>query len=412
VYLVRGYSSAKLTLGVIAMLLVVPGLPAQAEAPFVQNGRAGFVVSHIEYALSGEAGETAACPSGMSRNMAEIFAMTPEGKRRAAESDEEYGTRVRQGAGVLSTAPNGQNLCLNPEAGQPDPYFRTVEASDIPVLGIDIDGQVSIADGPAQAGLCPHDDFSGPDGERGIDNQFFRVVGCSRSFQSTGQSNTYAIEMLTGSWGIIITVDGVDSIENDDDVEVGFFANADPIQLSPGREPLDYATYITDQDPRFRATAHGRIKDGVLTTEPTDMRFHSVVNSMLLERSLRGAVLQATLSEKGVLEGYLAGYTPVEEMYDLQYGYRNGKDRNGKLAPLKLRTGTGNGAAFVLGHTCHGAYYALYQHADSNPDPATGKCTSISTQYRVKAIPAFVVDSETAATSEASDETEHRDDKS
>jgi hypothetical protein len=405
------YRSGKLSRGLLAILCVVPGVAAQAEAPFVQNGRAGFVVSHIEYALFRDAGETGACPSGMSLNTAEIYAMTPAGKRRAGESDEDYGTRVRAGAGVLSTAPNGQNLCLNPEAGQPDPYFRTVDATDIPVFGIDIDGRDSIADGPAQPGSCAHGDFSGFNGERGIDNQFSRVVGCSRSFQSTGQSNTYAIEMLTGSWGIIITLDGVDSIENDDEVEVGFYANADPIQLSPGREPLDYATYITDQDPRFRANAHGRIKDGVLTTEPTDMRFHSVVNSMLLERTLRDALLRVTLSDAGVLEGYLAGYTPVEEMYDLQYGYRNGKDRNGNLAPLKLRAGTGNGAAFVLGHTCHGAYYALYQHADGHPDPATAKCTSISTQYRLKAIPAFVVDSETAATLETSDDTEHHDDQ-
>ena len=40
-------------------------------------------------------------------------------------------------------------------------------------------------------------------GERGIDNQFFRVVGCSNSYQSTGQSNGYVIEMYTGSWGIL-----------------------------------------------------------------------------------------------------------------------------------------------------------------------------------------------------------------
>src|SRR3546814_8918148 len=79
--------------------------------------------------------------------------------------------------------------------------------------------------------------------------------------------------MLTGSWGILITLSGVDDIRNDDDVEVGFFANADPIQLSPLRAPLSYGTYAIDQDPRFRAKAHGRIKDGVLTSDPVDVRF-------------------------------------------------------------------------------------------------------------------------------------------
>ena len=34
------------------------------------------------------------------------------------------------------------------------------------------------------------------------------------------------------------------------------------------------------------------------------------------------------------------------------------------------------------------------------PIPAPGKCTSISTQYRIKAIPAFVVDVKTESVNE------------
>src|SRR3546814_4644949 len=108
--------------------------------------------------------------------------------------------------------------------------------------------------------------------------------------------------MLTGSWGILITLSGVDDIRNDDDVEVGFFANADPIQLSPLRAPLSYGTYAIDQDPRFRAKAHGRIKDGVLPSDPVDVRFHNVVNSMRLERALDHARVRMTRSEEHTSE--------------------------------------------------------------------------------------------------------------
>ncbi len=337
--------------------------PALAQTSFVQNGTAGFVVSDIKYALADDAVKTGACPNGMSLNPEEIFARTPQGKRKKTEADEQYAKRLNEGARKFSTAPNGQNLCMNPEAGKPDPYFRTVEAKNIPVDGIG-----------------------------GIDNQFYRVVGCSRSYQSSGPSNTYATEMLTGSWGILIRMSGVDDIRNDDSVDVGIFANADPIALSPNRNPLEYATYAIDQDPRFRAKTKGRIKDGVLTTDPVDMRFRWIVNSLRLERPLQHARLRLTLSENGVLTGYLAGYTPVEAMYDMQYGYRNGKNGAGQLGPLPLRLGTGNGAARVLGHTCQGAYFALYQYADGDPDPQTGRFTSISTQYRISAIPAFMVD--------------------
>ncbi len=373
----------------LLLTLLLPLYAARGDAPFLHEGEAGFVISRIAFALPDDALETGACPQGMAKNVREIFAATEEGKRRPQESDEAYAARLGEGGKPFSTAPNGQNLCTNPEAGAPDPHFRTVRLSTMRVPGIDLDG--ASAPGAGTAGHCVHEDFTGPDGEPGVDNQFYRVVGCTRSYQSTGPSNGFDTEMLTGSWGILLSLSGVDDIVNDDDVQVRFFANADPIQLSPAREPLAFATYLVDPDPAFQAATRGRIENGVLTTEPADVQFHHVVNSMYLVRPLRDARLQVTLSADGELEGYLAGYTPVEAMYDVQFGYRDGSTSTGEPAPEHRRVGSANGAAFVLGHTCNGVYYALYEHADGHPDPDTGKCTSISTQYRISALPAFVI---------------------
>jgi hypothetical protein len=41
--------------------------------------------------------------------------------------------------------------------------------------------------------------------------------------------------------------------------------------------------------------------------------------------------------------------------------------------------------------------------ADGDRDPKTGQCTSISTQYRIKAVPAFVVDAATHSINEVLD---------
>ncbi|WP_167854949.1 hypothetical protein [Mangrovimicrobium sediminis] len=369
-----------------ALLLACGAFGAFAEPPFVRNGVAGFVVADLEYALAEDAEITGACPDGMSLNLAEIYARTPAGQRRDGESETAYGDRLKAAAGQLGTAPDGRNLCMYPEIAAPDTHFRTVERDDIPVPGIDLDGAVSTGD------------FIAPDGAAGVDNQFYRVVGCARSFQSSGLSNEFTIEMLSGAWAILIDLSGVDDIRNDDAVTVGLYASADPIDVNANRKALAYATYAMDQDPRFRATASGRIRDGVLTTEPVDVRFHTVVNSLRLERPLDAARLQATLAEDGTLSGYLAGFTPVEELYDYQFGYRNGRGGDGELAPEARRAGTANGAAFVLGHTCHGVYQALQRHADAEPDPVTGHYTAISTQYRFEAIPAFLVDIETRST--------------
>lgn len=357
---------------------------AYAEESFIRNGTMGMVVSFIEYALAPEADLATTCPNGMSLNFQEIYANTSEGKRRDDETDKAYIDRLRAAAKTLSTTASGLNSCMNPEATAPEPNFHTVTGSATPVLGIDLDDQNSA------------EDFPGVNGGMGIDNQWYRTVGCSRSFQPNGMSLTFNITMLTGSWGILLEFKDVDDLRNDDQITVGIYASADPIRLSPARKPLAYASYTPTDNDYFRATTTGRIENGVLTSEPTDVRLHSEVNSMLLERVLRDARLVLTLAEDGSASGYLAGYAPVESLYDMQFGYRNGRKADGSLAPLKLRSGSANGAAFVLGHTCHGVYHALYANADGHPDPETGAFTSISMQYRIETLPAFVMTAESS----------------
>jgi hypothetical protein len=274
---------------------------------------------------------------------------------------------------------------MHPEAVGPDRGWKSVSGRGLRVAGIDLDGRQSRSDRAAAGGTCAHDDF------HGVDNQFYRVVGCIPGFQSTGQANGWQTEMYTGSWGIVITLKGVDDARNDPEVEVGIYANGDPIQLSAARKALPFATYAVDQDPRFRAQTRGRIVNGVLTIDPVDVRFHNVVNAMNDERVLRDARLRMTFTADGGMEGFLAGYTPVDSMYDLNFGSRSARLANGQLAPEARRIQVSQGREDAFGHTCNGVYYALKEAADGHPDSA-GRCTSISTQYRIRVAPAFVVD--------------------
>src|SRR4029077_8223756 len=172
-----------------------------------------------------DASRTGACPTGMTqgyRNVGDVLPGQPEMQRRPEETDAEYSRRAG-GALFAST----QNLCMHPERGAPDLNFRTVTGSNVRVGGgIDLDNQVSRVSGKPAPGTCAHDDFPGMSGERGIDNQFFRVVGCSTAFQPGGQSNDLVTEMLTGSWGILLTVSGVNDMHDAPNVELGLYANA------------------------------------------------------------------------------------------------------------------------------------------------------------------------------------------
>ncbi len=244
-------------------------------------------------------------------------------------------------------------------------------------------------------GSCPHQDFTGTKGDQGIDNQFYRVVGCIKGYQPTGLANFFNIGQLTGSWGLVIRLTGVDDLNSDDAVNVSIFANGDPIRLSPQRDPLEYATYTVHAEPRFHASSSGKIVDGVLTTDAMDLRFPYDVNAMYLDRVLRDAQLQLAISADGHAEGFLAGYAPVEEQYDLEYGFRDARtstSEDSERGPLRRRMLSAIGKSGAIGYTCEGIYSALHQHADGHYDPEQGACTSISTQYQIKAIPAFIID--------------------
>lgn len=363
-----------------------------ADAP-ATDGEFGFVVSHLEYAIGGDPVADGTCPKGVSVGWPEQATKLPQPERLDGESDQDYRRRVQMALRKIAQGPNGENLCGHPEAGKPDPLHYSIVNSKLPVHGIDLDGQNSQGDGE-----CPHFDFVGMDGKPGVDNQFYRATGCLATMQPTGQMYLdTGSSMHTGSWGILIRLTGVDDIRNDDEVEVGIFQNADPIELSPSREPLMHATYAAHQDPKFRATTKGRIVNGVLTTVPVDFTYFRDVNNIILDSTLRDARLQMTLAEDGTMEGYLAGYAPAVQAYDSHFGFRNGRRPNGEPASGE---GSATGFALTAGHSCTGIYYSLLEHADGHYDPNTGKCTSISMQYRIKAIPAFVVDVKTESVNE------------
>jgi hypothetical protein len=400
------HAAVALALGSVALFAVKAFPEADGQNNEVQDGKAGFVV--YEWGTAGARGPTV-CPNGRSLGYRQIFQQSPEGKRHEGESDADYGRRL-EGGGYRIAVVNGQNLCAFP-ALAPDPYYRTMDDTSVVAYGIDLDGQVSTRKGRAAPGTCPHDDFRGVNGEAGIDNQYLRLVGCTgtppndNGANQTGwlpppqerQENT----MLEGGWGILISLRGVTNLQNDDHVEVGIYANADPIQLTASKAPLLHATYAADQDPGFRGETHGRIVNGVLTTDPVNVRFHWLVAGFHLERPLDHARIRAKFNANGTMEGYLAGYTPIEAVYDMQYGFRNAKDDAGRPVPRLVTSGLATGGSSAMGRTCNGAYAALHALADGDRDPHTGQCTSISTQYFFRATPAFVVDVSTHGSNDA-----------
>jgi hypothetical protein len=192
--------------------------------------------------------------------------------------------------------------------------------------------------------------------------------------------------MASGEWTQVILLRGVDSLVRDDDVEVIYANTPDrPVVDSKGGFLTGMSFTISDSAPRHRNVLHGRIRDGVLTTDPADIKLTQTwgqggardIRGHRTMWDLRRARLRLTIRPDGTLGGVVGGYQPIWNM-------------------LQSPSIGGAGAAVDAGIDCAAELKTLKAMADGIKDPKTGQCTGVSSAMELKAVPAFVTDIETA----------------
>ena len=255
------------------------------------------------------------------------------------------------------------NVYTNPTSTH-DPNIKRVSGPN--ALGFNLDGEVS------------ENDFFDPEtGEKGIDNQFFRALGCINSERGDlGTRPTYpTIQWDTArpqmqAW--LIQVRGIDDARNDDDVEVGVYQANMPIVRDLLADAQWDVTFQLNGNPRSKNEVKGRIENGVVMTDAFDLNLIGH-RYFLPELTMHKAKLRLKLNEDGSATGVVGGYQ--------------------KWPPLYANLAKGGSSYEVnLSFDVPGMYYALKKSADADPDPETGQNLSISAAYRIEAVPAYIVD--------------------
>lgn len=279
--------------------------------------------------------------------------------------------------------PGNIDMCYRP-ADYDDPPHRVVTGPT--ALGMDLDRSDS-AKASAAPKQCARQPFKSPAGDEGIDNQFYRVIGCISSYRHDGAYRAlYSDEIQDrdrkeGRNTTLLEITGVDDPRNDDDVQVGIFSSLNPTQYDSAAKGLSWVSYTAGKEARWNNVLKGRIKDGILTTTPADVRIHKVHNHSKGEPAewyIRDARLRLELRPDGSAAGELAGYFDLESLYDVEFkGYHGAVMQS------------------YYGYSCPAVYASMKQLADGYPDPATGQCTAISSALKVEAVRAFVFRSDT-----------------
>ena len=229
-----------------------------------------------------------------------------------------------------------------------------------------------IAEGADLDGKRKQTDFHSASGQPGIDNQVWRALGCTKAFRATSDRKVARQVLMSAAAPTLIEVRGIDDPRNDPEVTVNVLAGSDALTRDGRGGPLSWSSFATDADPALRATTKGRIVDGVLTTDPVDMRLNYKEQIIDAPRDLRGARIQLTFNADGSVDGRIDGYYTLASLY----------------ASIEQMSQAGASAS---GISCPGVYKAIHALADGYPDRKTGRKTAISSALGFVGVPAFAV---------------------
>lgn len=236
--------------------------------------------------------------------------------------------------------------------------FRTYEGKI--AAGIDLDGKAG------------KEDFTGPGGEPGIDNQLWRVSGCVKALRDSSDVENAKRTLMSALSPTLITIEGVDSLVDDPDVTVRVRSSIDPVTRDGRGQLLARATFTADPDPRYQAVGRGRIAKGVLVTEPFDLVMSYKEQILDAPRDIRSARIRAKLNSDGTVDGSIYGYQTVESFYrSVEQMTQAGANANGLSCPAMRR--------------------ALDRFADGIPDARTRRPTALSAAYNFYGSKAYVV---------------------
>lgn len=346
-------------IGVAAPTLAVALLGGCAAGDKYAKGQTfGYVLASNDYQFYQTPGAAQECPHGFTPNNREQWqAQFPTTAEQQAHLSRCLATSNR--------GPNCENVWAAPTSIKDPLPYRAVEG---PIsYGMDLDG----TDGAATAKTCRHENFVSPTGQRGIDNQYYRFLGCERFIQGGQHHRPENARKRTIEYQvnrILLEVRGVQDLANDDDVEVVIYRGKDPLIVDAEERAVPWQSQAVDPS-ITPVRLKGRIANGELVTQPQDVIFEDVV----LERRqlIRDMRLHLKLTDSAA-EGLRVGYVDLARFWQ-SYS----------------RTAKWGGA--IYGGSGPSAYAALHQLADGHKDPETGRCTSLSSAKKYEFVRAHVI---------------------
>ena len=339
--------------------------PAHAE-PWVKTYVVEWYESAMYYGGNGGAIEPGSdCPEGSAK--------APDWQKVMVDAGytEEEAAWLRDPANPTRSPINGQPMMAFLGANRQNAYDYPTTAPEggMPAVSGNIAIGLDLDDNPETG-------FDGPEGQQGIDNAFYRALGCWKSLRGPARLSDGAKgandTMREGGWTVVVVVSGHGpDPANDPDVRVGLYlSDSKIVRDGNGGVASDYS-FVIKPDAKREAIFEGESRNGVITAHASQTTWLRGPDNSELQ--LAKAQLEFTMGDDGILTGLLGGYRPWLPFYE---GLVNAR---------------GPVVEALTWVRLPDIYYALRENADYSPTGPEGEKTFISYNIRIDALPAYVM---------------------
>jgi hypothetical protein len=318
-----------------------------------------YVLASFDYLFYQSPGAREECSAGFTPSTREQWQV-------AYANDAARKEQLGRCLAINNRGPNCENVWAAPEiAKDPLPYHVVTGKLS---YGVNLDGT---RDGRATAMTCSHEKFVDPRGVTGIDNQYYRFLGCERFVQGGQHHSPQIAKKRTiqyQSSRVLLEVSHVDDPKHDDDVEVTLYRGKDPLMADPSENAVPFQSQRID--PTIPPVhLHGKIVKGELVTEPADVIWEGVLFDR--RQLIRGMSLRLKLAGNRAT-GLRVGYVDVDRLWQ-----------------SFSRTAKWGGQ--IYGASGPSAYNAMYALADGYKDARTGQCTALSSAEGLDFVRAYII---------------------
>jgi hypothetical protein len=164
--------------------------------------------------------------------------------------------------------------------------------------------------------VCGIQDLTGPNGETGIDNGLSYLVPALEASEAKvveGYINTGIVE---GRILIVVSISKVDSLENDDCVDVEFLIGAGEPLLGTDGGILPGQTLMRSNLPAAKVVG-AAIVNGQLDARPLDLDIPVSILDANFELNMKNGGLQLVFEEDGLAHGFFTGTIHQDEVTEI-----------------------------------------------------------------------------------------------